>query len=185
MESQQYGRDIERNAPNFANEPLSPSLLPPELAAFLRTQELACLTHATDRGTVFVIKAPESIIQSVQGRVPIQVRHELYDHPAAPVIGILTTIYDQPQSPLWLETFINANDADQHADYATLAEQRELFMLFYDEGLRHRLTKAVGGLEPQAMREVLRRADRYLATIPPERFDFDLAKRAVMEAPLS
>jgi hypothetical protein len=32
--------------------------LPPELAEFLRHQEYACLTQATDKGTAFVLKLP-------------------------------------------------------------------------------------------------------------------------------
>ena len=87
---------------------LRPNELPPELAAFLKDQRYACLTHATDQGTVLVLKAPRSEIDSVRGTVPIQLRHELHRHPAAPVIRMVVTIYDQPARPLAFDTFISA-----------------------------------------------------------------------------
>lgn len=71
------------------SEPLNPSPLPPELAEFLKDRPVACLLHETDTGTVFIIKVPARDIQSVRGRVPTYLRHELYDDPAAPVIRTL------------------------------------------------------------------------------------------------
>ncbi len=165
-----------------APEPENPSPLPPELAEFLRDQRLACLTHGTDRGTMLVIKAPQHEIRSVQGRVPIELRHELYQHPAAPVIRLVTRIYDQPDAPLALETFINVDDEQQRADYGELARQDELDLLFYDEQLRHSLTKRVRNAARPDLVEVLITALQLRARIPSDRFDFDLAKAEVMEA---
>jgi hypothetical protein len=87
-----------------SSEPIVPIPLPPDLAAFLVTQDVACLMHETTDGTAHVIKLPAVEIESVRGRVPIQVRHELYTHPAAPVIRSVITIYDQPDLPLTLES---------------------------------------------------------------------------------
>lgn len=87
--------------------PLYPTSLPPELAAFLKDQEYACVTEATNVGTVFVIKALAAEIASVRGRVPILLEQALFQHPAAPVIRLVFRIFDQPESPLALETFIN------------------------------------------------------------------------------
>lgn len=40
-------------------EPLNPISLPPELAELLARQPtMVCLTHGTDQGTVYVLKAP-------------------------------------------------------------------------------------------------------------------------------
>src|SRR5690349_17039416 len=94
-EEQPYHHQRERR-------PVRASTLPPELAEFLRGQEYACLTQATDRGTVLVVKAPRREIRSVRGRVPIGLRFELYQHPRAPVIRILTTVHDRPDRPLAL-----------------------------------------------------------------------------------
>ena len=112
--------------------------------------------------------------------MPIHLRHELYAHPAAPVVRVLTRIYDQPASPLALETCLNIEDPDQRADYAALVQQDHLLMLFYDEGSQHTLTKRVGGVDPEAVTEVLTHADQLLAAIPREQRDFDRAKADVM-----
>ncbi len=154
--------------------------LPPELAAFLKDKPFACLTHATDRGTVVLVKAPGHEIESVRGTVPIHLRHELHQHPTAPVIRMLLTIYDQPARPLALETFINVDDLQQHDDFAALAKQTELPLLFYDEQLQHRLTKVVALRDPVQLISVLQAADEILATIPPEQVDFDQAKTDVV-----
>ena len=163
-------------------EQLVSSPLPPDLAAFLQDKQYACVTQATDRGTVFVVKAPTSDIESVRGRVPIRLRHALYEHPAAPVIRTVTTIYDQPERPLALETFINVADEQQCADFAALSQQRELHLLFSDEHLSHRLSKAVRVRNHETLGRIVQQAERLAAAIPDERFDFDMAKAAVMEA---
>src|SRR5436309_2351600 len=86
------------------------SSLPPELAAAIRDRRYACVTAPTDRGTVFVLKAPRRDIHSVRGRVPIELHHELYSHARAPVIRMLLRIHDEPATPLAFETFINVRD---------------------------------------------------------------------------
>ena len=65
--------------------------------------------------------------------------------------------------------------------FLDLAQRRELHFLFYDEGLRHRLTKAVRNDQAQTIAQVAAAADQFRATIPAEQFDFDAAKAAVME----
>src|SRR4051812_41347012 len=160
--------------------PDHPSELPPELAEFLKDQPIAAILHGTeDQGAILVVKAPRLEIDSVRGTVPVELRHELYHHPLAPVIRIVTRIYDRPDSSLGLETFINVEDPDQRADYAALAEQESLHLLFYDEQLHHRLTKRIGQ-NPDDIRNLLAQADWLLGTIRPERFDFDRAKADVM-----
>jgi hypothetical protein len=61
-------------------------------------------------------------------------------------------IYDQPDRPLGLETFINVDEPDQRQDFAALAEQEELLLLFYDETMSHRLTKRVRNTAGAQMR---------------------------------
>lgn len=163
-----------------SQRPLSPADLPPELAEFLKDTDYACLTQASDIGTAFVIKIPGAEIQSVRGDIPVEVRQELYAHPAAPVIRLVFIMYDQPATPLALETFINVGDEQQRADFAGLASQTELPLLFYDEALTHQLTKLVPFRFPEDAANILRIADEALQAIPPDLRDFDLAKTAVM-----
>ena len=129
---------------------------------------------------VFVVKAPGREITSVSGRVPIQVTRELHQHEAAPVIRTVVKIYDQPDRPLALEAFINVDEPDQWADFANLAEQDELLLLFYDEGLSHRLTKRLKKTTGHEMRNILNWADRVRASIPDEWCDFDRARADVL-----
>ena len=165
-----------------SGEPLEPSPLPPELAEFLRDQDIACLMQGTDQGTVFVIKLSTQDIESARGKVPIHLRHELYAHPNAPVIRTTLRIYDQSEAPLALETFTNIGDENQRNDFAALAQQDAFFLLFYNEKLAHTLTKVVPQSNPEQAAEVLAYADRLLAIIPKQYFDFERAKQAVMEA---
>src|SRR4051812_47172577 len=150
--------------------------LPPELAEFLRGQDYACLTQAIDKGTAFVLKLPHVEIDSVRGTVPIQFRQELYDHPLAPVIRIVITIYDQLTAPLAVETFINVADEQQRGDFAALKGQDKLILLFYNESLTHSLTKVLPYDGRAAANQTLLAAEQILRAIPEERFDFDRAK---------
>ena len=156
--------------------------LPPELADFLSRQDLAGLFQATTDGTAFVLKAPRQELTRLCGRIPIQLRHELYSRPHAPVIRTAITFYDDPRNPLAVETYTNIAEPDQHADFAALAVQEELLILGYDETLRNRLAKRVplAGQEETVI-PILQTAMALAAEIPAEAYDFDRAKQAVME----
>jgi hypothetical protein len=167
----------ERRRPN---EPIDPAVLPPELAEFLRHADVACLMEATSQGTAFVIKLPDAEIVSVGGTIPIGLSHELYAHPNAPVIRTLLRIFDQPDSHLALETYTNVADNDQRANFAALGSQETLILLFYDEQLAHRLTKVVPQSDPKETERVLAYAERLLATIPQDYYNFDEAKETVI-----
>jgi hypothetical protein len=125
----------DRERPNRFN-PERPNQLPSELAAFLKDQQYAALLHATDLGTVLVVKAPADDIASVR--------------------------------------------ADQRADYEALSGQDELVMLFYDQTLKHALSKRLRLTDQPRLLEVLTTADRLLLAIPEPQRDFDTAKAEVM-----
>lgn len=147
----------------------------------MKDRPFVCLMQGTDQGTVFVVKMPTHEILCARGRVPIHFRHELYEHPSAPVIRTVVRIYDQPQRPLAFEAFTNIEDQTQRAEFAALAAQETVLMLFYDEALHHRLAKQVSYGQNAAIPEILRQAEQILARIPQGQFDFDKAKREVME----
>src|SRR5215204_904132 len=170
----------DRDVPNRFN-PERPNQLPPELATFLRDQQYAALLHATNLGTALILKAPGHEIASTRGRVPIGFNHELYNHPASPVIRMVTRIYDRPTSSLAFETYVNVGDPDQRTDYEALTRQDELVMLFYDQAVTHALSKRVRLTDQVGLLRALTTADRLLAAIPEDQRDFDTAKAAVME----
>ncbi len=109
--------------------------LPADLAEFLQGEEYACVTAASNQGTVHVIKAHRAGIAGMGDRVPLRVSHAVYEHHLAPVIRTVVKLYDQPERPLALETFINVAEADQRTDFAALGDQAALHLLFYDEDL--------------------------------------------------
>ena len=88
--------------------------------------------------------------------------------------------HDRPDRPLSLEAFTNVADPQQRADFAALAELREVALLGYDEALRHRLSKRIRLPSGAALTELLRAASFLLSVIPPEEVDFDRAKASVL-----
>lgn len=161
--------------------PPPPVALTPELAAFLRAHEgYACLAHATSAGTAYLVKTPAADLASLRGTIPVSLRHELYDHPAAPVLRTVLTLYDRPEAPLRLETFCNVADPEQRADFAALADQEEVLLLFYDEALQHRLSKRVPTPNREDIPLLLGWADDRRAATPASIYDFDRAKAAVL-----
>ena len=134
----------------------------------------------TDQGTVLIIKLPSPDLTTISGTMPVELRAELYQHPLAPVIRLVTRIHDRLANPLALETFINVEDPQQRADFAGLSRQDLLHLLFYDEMLRHHLTKSITGLDHSKLTWVLYQAVALEALIPKDKFDFDRAKAAVM-----
>jgi hypothetical protein len=153
---------------------------PLPLAEFLRAHTYACLLQETDQRSVFICKAPAPEIQTLRGSIPIHVRYELYQQPTAPVIRTVVRLYDRPQNPLALETFTKLEDPQQRSEFGALADQDELFLLFFDGDVRHRLSKHVRIAGQGHIRRVLEQAERFLAGIPAEVFNFDLAKAQVM-----
>src|SRR5579871_4165983 len=158
-----------------------PTPLPKPLATFLREQRFTSLLHATDIGTILIVKASRHAIGELQGPMPIAVRHELYSYPSAPVIRTVTRLYDQPHAPLTYDCFTNVAAPDQRATFAALGRQRAIHLFFYDEELTHTLTKQIAIANRPAVRQVLREADRLAAAIPADRYDFDAARAAVQE----
>jgi len=167
-----HHHDFEERLPAFQ--------LPADLAEFLQGEQYACVTAANDQGTVHVIKAHRADIAGMGDRVPLRVSHAVYEHPLAPVIRTVVTLYDQPERPLALETFINVAEADQRTDFATLGDQAALHLLFYNEDLAYQKGITLLNNQRAAIPAILRRADTVRAGILAGRYDFDAAKAAMM-----
>ena len=143
---------------------------------------MACLMQTTDQGTAFVLKTSRREIRGVRVRLPIRVTHALSDHPAAPVIRTTITVYDQPQRPLAFETFTDVAEPDQREDFARLAKQERLLLLFYDEQLTHRLTKLAPYHDDGTIPAIRLQAAVLQARIPSQHYDFRAGKQAVIAA---
>ena len=114
--------------------------------------------------------------------MPVLFRQELYRHRTAPVVRLLLRLYDRhaPPSSLAFESFVNVDDEGQRSDYGELARQDRVDLHFYDEALRHRLTKQIPNTLRSDIPTVLITALRLRARIPNDRFDFDRAKADVI-----
>jgi hypothetical protein len=154
--------------------------LPPQLKEFLCTQEYACLLHGSNRGTLFLLKAPASELATLQGPIPVRISHELYSKPTAPVIRSLLAWYDRPDSQLLFEAFTNVADPQQRQDYYHLAKQSTLTILGYDELLRLAVQKRVANHQQREITQIAGLADKLRSLIPDGEYDFDLAKARVM-----
>lgn len=93
---------------------------------------------------------------------------------------MVITIYNQPETPLALETYINIADEQQRAHFAALEGQEQLVMLFYDDDLTHTLTKVAPYQGKDMVGETLQATEHILRAIPEEQFDFDRAKAEAM-----
>jgi hypothetical protein len=154
--------------------------LPSELTDFLRTQEYACLLHASNRGTVFLLKAPAHELTTLNGPTPVRVSHELYSKPTAPVIRMLLRWYDRPDSTIAFESFTNVADPQQRQDYRRLAKQSTLTVVGYDELLRLAVQKRVANHQQREITQIADLADKLRVLIPDGEYDFDCAKARVM-----
>ena len=165
------------------DQPLQPFELPETLRDFLRQAgDYVLVTNASDQGTIYVVKAPEKDISSIRGNVPMQVTHEQYKVPQAPVIRSVVRIYDDPSRPLVLETFTNIRDEEQRQNFDALSGQQRYIFTFYNEQLTHRLTKSLDNTHQEQTASLFRQALLASSRIPDRRYDFDQAKAVVMRS---
>jgi hypothetical protein len=167
-----------------SGRPYQPVELPPDLAEFLKDQETACLPLATDLGTALVLKLASGDIESVRGTIPIVVRHELYPHPAAPVLRLSFTFLDDPEQPLTIGSYVNIDEPEQLGTALALLDQEAIPMFFYDEALAHTLTKVMPYSGQEDLAYLLEMAQGLWLQIPRDEYDFDAAK-AALEARLA
>jgi hypothetical protein len=157
-----------------------PVQLPPILRAFLRTQPFALLTIGSTDGTILIAKIPGADIESCQGRQKIHVRYELHSSQTGPALRLVLTIHDRPGEPLFLETFFNPADDVQMADFADLVAREHLRILFYDEKLKHRLSKKVPQPTNASLDLLVPEAMRLLTETYGFNFNFDQTKADIM-----
>jgi len=120
------------------------------------------------------------VVGGMGDQVPMRVSHAVYAHPLGPGIRTVVTLYDQPERPLALETFINVAEADQRTNFAALGDQAALHLLFYDENLAYQKGITLANTQRATIPTTLQRADTMRAGISIEQYDFDSAKAAVM-----
>jgi hypothetical protein len=162
--------------------PLRPGELPPELAERLRAEgPYAAMLWGTDHGSAYVLKLPGHDLDRLPKRVPVQVQHELWNPPTAPVIRTVLQIHDQPQSSIVLEVFTNPAEQDQRAEFVGLSTHMQTLLMLYDEQAQHRRTIVIAPTEPATVALILTQAEAALGGRTPTHDEFMTAKQAVTE----
>lgn len=169
----------EHHEPHRPEEPYAPLEWAPALGELLLEPTFACVPEQTTRGAVLMAKAPGAVIDDLPVRVPILLTSQLYQHPAAPVVRLVTAIFDRPRNTLKLESCLNVQDERQRQIREALADQHELPLLFYGKSLAGRQTKTLR-VEPDICAQLYEQALVFLEEIRPSQLDFDQAKMAVM-----
>jgi len=167
-----------------------PVTLPPDLAAFLSTQEFAMVTVGSSEGALLVAKLPNADIEDIRGIRKIEVSYRLHRTSYGPAISLILTIFldaftdedgVEHVPSVILETFFNPSDDVQMADFDDLLTHEHLRLLVYGDALDHRLSKKVTQpyLDPD-LNTMGVRARQMLMEIDPIDINFDRAKAQII-----
>ena len=151
--------------------------LPQELREVLKGFGYGCLAVETDIGVAHICHAADADIENFADK-PVQYQWQLITMPTAPLIRLEVEILDRPANPYQFESFLNVDSEDQARVLDQLANQDQLYLAFYGDGLNYRFTKIVKHDRQhwQYLDEMVEWACRYWELVPPEQRDFDLAK---------
>jgi hypothetical protein len=151
--------------------------LPTEIRDVFAQVDKGCLAAETNIGVVHICHAPDIDIQGFADK-PVWYQWQLIKMPTAPLIRLELAIIDQPLNPYKFESFLNVAEADQVRVLNQLANQDELYLVFYGDNLKYRYTKVVAHdayIRPQ-LDELIEQATHHWEELPPEQRDFDRAK---------
>lgn len=162
-----------------------PVILSPDLRAFLYAQpgDVALfLSSADDNLTSLVVKTNTNTIQTLRGEVPIHYQWALWDTPWARVLRMEMRIYDRPQAPYALETFMNVEDPEQLADLRRLTVQTHLQIHFFDRRCRYKFSKRLAQ-DAETRWSLVQAMDMALVTLKGLNggWDFNRAKTEVVK----
>jgi len=140
-----------------------------------------CLAAETNVGVVHVCHAADSDIDGFADK-PVLYQWQLIKMPTAPLIRLELVIVDHPINPYKFESFLNVAQEDQARVLSQLANQDQLYLAFYGDGLNYRFTKIIehDKQQWQYLDELVREAIDYWGEIPPAQRDFDQAKAEFM-----
>ena len=151
--------------------------LPEEIREVFERTGYGCLAAETNIGVVHVCHAADSDIEGFCDK-PVTYQWQLIKMPTAPLIRLEVTILDRAVSPYRFESFLNVAEEDQERILCQLANQDQLYLAFYGDGLQHRFTKVAhhDKQQWQYIDELMEMAIQHWEAIPSERRDYDRAK---------
>jgi hypothetical protein len=138
--------------------------LPGEMREVFERFGYGCLAAETNIGVVHVCHAADSDIDGFANK-PVLYQWQLIKMPTAPLIRLELVIVDHPINPYKFESFLNVAQEDQARVLSQLANQDQLYLAFYGDGLNHRFTKIIEHDEQQwqYLDELVREAIRIVA----------------------
>jgi hypothetical protein len=160
---------------------LHPNELPEEVRQVFETSGCGCLAADSSIGVVHVCHASDRDIEGFANK-SVRSRWQLIKMPTAPLIRLELVILDQPGNPYRFESFLNIAEDDQVEILARLANQEQLYLAFYGDGLDHCFTKVIphNRQQWQFLDELVMEAQDYWSQIPLEERNFDRAKAEYM-----
>jgi hypothetical protein len=155
--------------------------LPVEIREVFENAGYGCLAAESNIGVVHICHAADADIEDFADN-PVLSQWQLIEMPTSPLIRLELTILDRPHNPYRFESFLNVAEQDQAQKLAQLADQDQLYLAFYGDGLNYRYTKVIPHDEQQwqQLDELVEQAIAYEEEIPEERRDYDLAKAEFM-----
>ena len=158
-----------------------PVILDPELGTLMAQAESGAVLwqDAEEDLTALLVKAADEDVASFRGPTLIQTHWDLWRFPCASVLRLQLIIFDRPNDPYRIETFINVAAPEQLTCLLGLLTQETVWLHFFDSRTEHVLTKEIGNPHRQRseLRELVTRAaqDREALGFA---WDFDRAKAA-------
>ena len=158
-----------------------PNELPEVIQEVFEKTGYGCLATEATLGVIHVCHASDKDIEGFANK-PVICQWQLIKMPTAPLIRLELEILDRPDNPYKFESFLNIAEQDQANVLAQLANQDELYLAFYGDGLDYRCTKVMphDKQQWQQIDELTMEARDYLYSIPPGNRDFDQAKAEFM-----
>jgi len=157
-----------------------PVILDPDLEALMSQDESVAVLWRDEEGrTALLIKADDADVQSFRGSTLIQTHWDLWGFPCGSVLRLQLIIFDQPNNPYRVETFINVGSPEQLACVLGLLTQGWLWLHFFDSRTEHSLTKEIKNSRQQRQQlgELVARAVQAQQALG-YAWDFDRAKAA-------
>lgn len=161
--------------------PFETVALPQWMREELRASNFTGNFLRTNRGSLLIMKVPESIIPELAG-VGVTQTHHLYETPVAPVIHVVTAFPVDPEDPILIDAFFDPANKEDRLTYQTMALRDELEIRILDERMEERFVKVAQGLpqDPDISLRLYKAIDMS-RRIPKDQYDFDIARELILD----
>lgn len=141
-----------------------------------------CTVALINHAAALVVKLDRAAIERLRGPIPIGFRSEAGFFDTGAVIRLVLDFFDQPDSPLLVDTFLSVAAPDDRAVLTSLAQQEMLDIHLFDPRLTYHYSKRIPLRETprRDLATLVERAHEHNKTVA--RLDFVATKAAMMRA---